>query len=133
MTNNIPLNSETISASTLALMIDMPPSKASKYISLLTDDDLSSYREAVESKTASLESFVKQSQEDTEAGKDLKTLGASTQTELLACYGVLKKIDALFEKRERDSERARNKGRSKKSILEQVNEKLMKGGSSVKY
>jgi hypothetical protein len=125
------LNSETISAATLVLIQDMAPSKVSKHLKLLNDDDLGTYRENIESKTNSIENLIKQSNEGT-AKEEFNTISSSLQTELLACYGILQRIDALFIKRERDEEKSKNKGRHQKSVLERVNEKLS-GGSSGKY
>jgi hypothetical protein len=114
-------NISMISAKTLTmLMTEVPLSKAQRFLKLLIDDDLASFRDYVEKKLATNENFIKSAEASPNAEDNSQGEGAykvnlsSVKNECLVIFEIMAKIDKTLQAREEAEEKAARKKDEKK-------------------
>lgn len=119
-----------ISASTLVMLLELPPSKATKHLKLLTMDDACTFKEHIGTKIDSAEAVIQtiSEREDTEA----KFMADSAKQELLTLYGILAKTNDYIlklekEERKEESRKAQAADAHQRALIAQANKHLIKG------
>lgn len=114
-------NISMISAKTLTmLMTEVPLSKAQRFLKLLIDDDLITFREYAEKKLETNENFIKSAEaapnkDDNSQGVDaFKVNLSSVKNECLTIFEIMTKIDKTLTAREEAEEKASRKKDEKK-------------------
>lgn len=106
------------------LTTDVPLNKAARFLKLLVDSDLGSFRDHIEGKLKENEDFLKSLEgEGTSAPKSVVV---STKSECLVIYDLMAKVDKMFEARAKAEARENQKReKAKHSKLQKI---LMEGG-----